>query len=86
MKSDKCSWSKLSWLLLFIGGLNWGLVGLSGLMSTTEPWNLVTWIFGSWPMVESIIYLLVGIAAILSLWHCKCDKCNVGGGQGEGQQ
>ena len=84
MNGSKCNWSKLSWLLLFIGGLNWGLVGLSDLVSD-GGWNLVNWIFGSWPMVESIVYLLVGVAAILSLWHCKCSTCNPGGQMG-GQQ
>ncbi len=86
MKSGKCSWAKLAWLLLFIGGLNWGLVGLSGLIGADSSWNLVSWIFGSWSMtVEYVVYLLVGIAAVMSLSHCKCNTCNSGSQMG-GQQ
>ncbi len=44
-------------ILLVIGGLNWGLVGLFG-------FNLVTAIFGSMPMIERLVYCVVGLAAI----------------------
>lgn len=44
-------------VLLFIGGLNWGLVGLFN-------FNLVHAIFGFSIPLERIIYILVGISAI----------------------
>ena len=48
---------KTSLALLIIGGLNWLLVGLF-------DYNLVNAIFGSVSVIERIIYVLVGLAAI----------------------
>lgn len=61
---------KLSWILLIIGGLNWGLVGLGMLFSSTS-WNVVNMILGSWPMVEGIVYVLVGISAVMAIMPKK---------------
>ncbi|MDO8463271.1 MAG: DUF378 domain-containing protein [bacterium] len=58
----------LSWILIFIGGLNWGLVG-------AFDWNLVNAIFGSVAWLERLIYVLVGLAALYSIKHCK--SCTV---------
>ena len=54
---------KLAWILLIVGGLNWGLVGL-GMLFGGMGWNVVNMILGGWPMVEGIVYLLVGISAL----------------------
>ena len=43
-------------ILLFIGALNWGLVGIFG-------WNLVTAIFGA-TIITTIIYVLVFVSAL----------------------
>ena len=48
-------------ILVIVGGLNWGLVGIGG-------WNVVNIIFGSIAWLESLVYILVGIAA---LWTIK---------------
>lgn len=48
------------WVLLFVGGLNWGLVG-------AFDYNLVDSIFGTDGTLRMIIYILVGLAAIWSL-------------------
>lgn len=48
-------------ILLIIGGLNWGLVGIA-------DWNLVEALFGAWPALVSIIYILVGLSALYALW------------------
>lgn len=53
----------LSLGLLLIGGLNWGLVGLGALIGGTNL-NIVNLLLGRWPIVESIVYLLVGLAAV----------------------
>jgi uncharacterized membrane protein YuzA (DUF378 family) len=59
----------VSWILLVIGGLNWGLVG-------ALDFNLVDKIFGSWPSVVTIVYILVGISAIIAIFtHKKDCKC-----------
>lgn len=54
----------LDWIaivILFIGGLNWGLVGLF-------QFDLVAAIFGDMSSFSRIIYILVGISAIYVLW------------------
>jgi len=59
----------LSFILVVIGGLNWGLVAFK--------FNLVTTLVGKWPSVEMLVYLLVGLSALyLLLTHKKdCKVC-----------
>jgi len=73
----RCTVSWIIKILVVIGGINWGLVGLGMLMSGGDmsKLNVVHMLLGSWPMVEAIVYLLVGVAAIMKLFHCKCKKC-----------
>ncbi len=47
----------ISLIILFIGGLNWGLVGIFN-------FNLVEWIFGGLNAGSIIIYVLVLLATI----------------------
>jgi uncharacterized protein len=47
-------------VLLFIGGINWGLVGLFDL-------DLVTRIFGE--SLSRMIFVLVGVAALVRLFE-----------------
>ena len=69
-----CGWSWVVHILLVIGGLNWGLVGIGGFVGSN--WNVVNLLLGSWPSVEWIVYILVGLAALLSLFGgCRCKKC-----------
>lgn len=49
------------WLLV-IGGLNWGLVGIGYFANINL--NLVTMIFGKVPVLEAVVYILVGAAAV----------------------
>jgi uncharacterized membrane protein YuzA (DUF378 family) len=69
-----CGLHKLCGVLVLVGGLNWGLVG-AGMLAGGAGWNLVNMLLGAWPMVEAIVYLLVGIAAIMMIVGCKCAKC-----------
>lgn len=62
-------------VLVVVGGLNWGLVGLGMLVGSLDSWNVVNMLLGSWPVVEAVVYLLVGIAAVVLLFGCKCKKC-----------
>ena len=73
-KGCGCSSSKIGRALVLIGGLNWGLVGL-GMFFGGSNWNLINIIFGGAPTLESIIYILVGISAVMMLMGCKCKKC-----------
>lgn len=47
----------IAFIILLIGGLNWGLMGICG-------FNLVTWICLGSLLFSRIIYILVLIAAI----------------------
>lgn len=54
----------LDWVamvLLIIGGVNWGLIGLFG-------FDLVAALFGVMSPVSRIVYTLVGLAALYSLY------------------
>jgi uncharacterized membrane protein YuzA (DUF378 family) len=66
----------ISCILITIGALNWGLVGLGGLINTNL--NLVNLLVGTWPMVEWIVYLLVGVSAIVHSIFCFKGCCGSG--------
>jgi uncharacterized membrane protein YuzA (DUF378 family) len=54
----------LDWItlvLVIIGGLNWGLVGLFNV-------DLVELIFGSIEIVQRIVYIVVGLAAVYLIY------------------
>lgn len=59
----------VAFILLIVGGLNWGLSAFG--------MNLVNMLLGSWPMVERIVYLLVGASAVYELITHKdnCKEC-----------
>jgi uncharacterized membrane protein YuzA (DUF378 family) len=60
----------VSFLLLVVGGLNWGLVGLLNV-------DLVETLLGSVPAVQQLVYVLVGLSAVYEvLTHAKrCMMC-----------
>lgn len=58
--------SQITRVLVVVGGINWGLIGLGMLMS--KDWNVVNMILGGVPMLEAIVYVLVGLAAIRMIW------------------
>jgi len=60
-------------VLVIIGGINWGLVGVGMLLGS--DWNLVHAILGSWPAVEAVVYVLVGVAAVAKIFGCRCKTC-----------
>lgn len=49
---------------LFVGGVNWGLVGLFG-------FDFVAWLFGEMSMVSRMVYVAVGISALYdaAMWR-----------------
>jgi uncharacterized protein len=55
--------SVLDWIalvILFIGGLNWGLIGLF-------HFDIITAIFGDYSPISRILYIIIGLAAIYVL-------------------
>lgn len=65
----------ITFTLLLIGGLNWLLVGVWG-------WDIGQWFGGMSASVSRLIYVLVGVSAIIELvTHGKtCKMCGKGGG------
>ena len=57
----------LDWIaliLIVVGGLNWGLVGLF-------QFDLVEAILGSVPIAQRIVYILVGLSAIYTIYYAS---------------
>ena len=57
---------KVANVLLIIGGLNWGLVGVGNFMGSN--WDLVNLVLGGIPVLQNIVYLLVGVSAVCAAW------------------
>ena len=55
----------VTWTLLIIGGLNWGLVGLFGL-------DIIETLLGSIPMLQKLVYVLVGLSAAFMTYKKCC--------------
>jgi uncharacterized membrane protein YuzA (DUF378 family) len=66
MKALHC----VTFLLLVVGGVNWGLVGFF-------EFDLVATIFGDMSAVSRVVYGLVGLSALVELFSHKksCNKC-----------
>ena len=50
----------ISYILVIIGAINWGLVGLFNI-------DLVALLFGEMSLISRIVYGLVGLSAMLSI-------------------
>jgi len=70
-----CGCAVIAKILVIVGGLNWGLVGVAMLMGNGSNWNVVNLLLGSWPVVEGVVYVLVGLAALMKIFGCRCSKC-----------
>ena len=51
-------------ILLVIGGLNWGMVGLL-------DFDLVSYLFSGYPVVQNTVYILVGLSAVYQVVSLK---------------
>ncbi len=62
-----------AYISLLIGGLNWGVYGLS-------KYDLVEVLFGQVPVVARIVYLIIGLSALYIIFSrftfCECDSCS----------
>ena len=67
----------IAYTLVLVGALNWGLIGFF-------DFNLVSTLFGDMTILSRIIYSLVGISAVATMFlqpncdvhndeYCKCD-------------
>ncbi|MEK6835392.1 MAG: DUF378 domain-containing protein [Nanoarchaeota archaeon] len=53
-------------VLVVVGGLNWGLVGLFN-------FNLVDTVFGAASTLAKIVYVLVGVSAVYTIFFAFSD-------------
>lgn len=63
----------VTYTLVVVGALNWGLVGLLN-------FNLVTTLVGNWPEIEKLVYILVGASAVYDFVTHK-NNCKLCGGK-----
>lgn len=72
---NKCmkNLKQIAYILLLIGGINWGVYGLSG-------YDVVEVLLGKLPMIANIVYTLVGLSAVYILLNkfalCSCRDCS----------
>ena len=78
----------IAFILVVIGGLNWGLVGLGEWFGSGYNWNLVWILLGKWPMVEGLVYILVAISTVILICSHKkdCKTCDSKSAPAAGQQ
>ena len=55
----------ITYTLLMIGGINWLLVVLD--------WDIAKWLGGADSMLVKVIYVLVGVSALLELYWDKME-------------
>lgn len=78
MRGKGCLASTIGYYLVLIGAINWGLVGLGHFFGSNL--NLVNLLFGTVPVVEFAVYLLVGAAGIMLAVGCRCSTCKAAEG------
>lgn len=61
MAKKMSAFDMTAFILLLIGGLNWGLVGLFS-------FDLVRALFGTIPVLQNAVYTLVGVAALYNIY------------------
>jgi uncharacterized membrane protein YuzA (DUF378 family) len=60
MEGNMKALNTLTLILIVVGGLNWGLVGVAN-------FDLVATLFGAGSALARIVYVLVGISALVQL-------------------
>ena len=68
--------STVALVLTVVGGINWGLVGIQ-MLGNIGNLNLVNLLVGRWSIVEALVYVLVGISALLLAKECYGKKCKM---------
>ena len=65
---DKNAIDWIALVLVIVGAINWGLVGLQGLLNAGNL-NIVNLLLRSIPILENIVYLLVGLAGLYTIYY-----------------
>jgi len=66
-------WCWIAFIILIIGGLNWGLIGFF-------HFDLIAAIFGDMSMLTRAIYAVVGLAALYAIYGAFRDHPKGEGG------
>lgn len=64
----------IAYVILVLGGINWGIYGVSRLFN--KQFDLIAWIFGNGsagglinvPMLGYILYILVGLSGLYAIY------------------
>ena len=65
MAKMKSTIERILFILLIIGGLNWGLVGITDMLGSS--FNLILFLFDGllgWRVISNIIFIFVGLSAL----------------------
>src|SRR3989338_9811626 len=73
-----CDFAMIGKVLLIIGGINWGLIGYGIFTDSNINMNAIHWLLGAVPSVEAVLYILIGVAAIMKICGCGCNRCKEG--------
>lgn len=67
----------VAWILVMVGAVNWGLVGVGGFVG--GDWNVVHLVLGSMPVLEALVYVLVGASGVYEIVSHKsrCKECGM---------
>lgn len=66
-------WRNFALILTIIGGINWGLVG-------AFDFDLVAFLFGPMSVLSRIVYILIGLSALVMLFVPACSlKARIAG-------
>lgn len=60
--TEKNALDWIAMVLVIVGGLNWGLVGLFS-------FDLVKFLFSWMPLLQNVVYTLVGVAAAYMIYY-----------------
>ena len=64
---EKLNFCMISWSLMIVGAINWGLVGLLGL-------DLVAAILGGVPILARVVYIMIGLSGCYALYGMITKK------------
>ena len=67
--AEKTTLDWIALVLVVVGGLNWGLVAIGNWAGINL--DLVNLILGSIPLLQNIVYLLVGLSAAYMIYYLR---------------